>query len=173
MRFVLAIALVLLSGCGHDSTRPVVSNTSPQREPITVSPDSTWHVLGGIMDAETGEPLIGANVILQYRLVGIDSISIAGAATNVDGEFAIIIRTFQRPDLLRLYTSYIAYESSFMYVPQYSDSYILDLGFLGLEGLPYINPDDGHDWMPMIDKRQTNSRVKITQEDILNLPIPK
>ena len=128
MRFVVAIAFVLLAGCGHDSTRPVVSSVSP----ITVSPDSTWRVLGGLVDEVTHEPLIGANVIIQYRQSGNDSIRIAGVATDVDGEFRIIIRSHPAPELLRLETTYPGFKPASLIMPQYDSSSLLNTGVLKL-----------------------------------------
>jgi len=175
MRFVLAIALFLIAGCGHESTRPVVANPTYGLDTLMYSADSTWYVTGRIIDAEAEEPLIGANAILRYRLPDSDSLYTGGAATNVAGDFSVLIHSRARPILVQLRASDIVYRDTTFVMPQFSATNVLRIGNIEL-------PMD-EDWRtgvifdylikPMFDKTQTNARAVITQEEIQNLPIAK
>ncbi len=173
MRFVLAIALFLLSGCGHDSTRPSPLLSAEGSDTLLISPDSTWYVTGRVIDADEEYPLIGANAFLRYRLPDSDSLYIRGAATNADGDFFILVRSIRRPTLLQFRASYIGYRDTTVVMPQFSATDMLRIGNLELRREPLMRMDHDYISKPMFDKTQTNSGTVITDEEIQNLPIPK
>jgi outer membrane receptor for ferrienterochelin and colicin len=69
--------------------------------PFLIYAGTTGKLTGSIKDAQTGEPLVGANVIIE----GTD----LGAATNIDGNFVILNIP---PGNYSVKVSYIGYESS-------------------------------------------------------------
>jgi outer membrane receptor for ferrienterochelin and colicin len=68
--------------------------------PFFIHPGSTGKLSGSIKDAQTGEPLVGANVIIEGTNFG--------AATNVDGEFVILNIS---PGKYNIKFSFIGYKS--------------------------------------------------------------
>ncbi len=173
MRFVLAIALLLFAGCGHDSTRPSMSGSTNGSDTLMMSANSAWRVKGSIIDAETEEPLIGANVFLRYRDPVNDSLYDCGVATNANEKFTILVRSRPRPILVQLTASYPGNKRITVMLPQFSGSVTLEIGDLVLQREPvwYIEHRNGS--RPMFDKTQTNARTVITEEEIQNLPIAK
>ena len=67
---------------------------------ITVHAATKGKIKGSITDADTGEPLIGANVIIQGTS--------QGAATDLDGNFLILAVS---PGVYKLRASMIGYET--------------------------------------------------------------
>ena len=71
--------------------------------PLFIYPGTTGKLTGTIKDAQTGEPLVGANVMIEGTNYG--------AATNVDGEFVILNIS---PGRYNVKFSFIGYETLVM-----------------------------------------------------------
>ena len=122
----------------------------------------TGKVSGKVTDLETGEPLIGANVIVNS--VG----TTRGAATDVNGGYVVLNVPIGK---VTITASYIGYktitienvlvrsnETTDKDVQLPSDSYRTEEVIIVAE-------------KPLVDKNVTNSKQTVTQEDIENLPV--
>jgi hypothetical protein len=115
---------------------------------------------GQITDQETGEPLIGANVII----VGTSQ----GAATDLNGEYIILNLT---PDVYEVKASYIGYQSKSI------SNVRINIG--GTTGLDFKLTPEGIQVgtveviaeKPLVNKYSTNANRITTSEDIEALPV--
>ncbi|MDT8323104.1 MAG: TonB-dependent receptor [Bacteroidota bacterium] len=122
----------------------------------------TGKVSGKVTDLETGEPLIGANVVINAAG------TTRGAATDVNGGYVVLNVPIGK---VTIEVSYIGYkkvtvqnvlvrtnETTDKDIQLPSDSYELDV----VEVIAQ---------KPLVDKNVTNSKTTVTQEDIENLPV--
>lgn len=115
---------------------------------------------GQITDQETGEPLIGANVIV----VGTSY----GAATDVNGEY-IILNLF--PNVYEVKASYIGYQAETISNVRINTDLTTELNFtLAAEGIQVGTVEIVAE-KPLINKYNTNANRITTAEDIEALPI--
>ncbi len=117
-------------------------------------------VVGKVTDLETGEPLIGANILISGTNFG--------AATNVDGQFIILNVP---PNTYTIVARYIGYKEVTKSNIQVSVNVTTETNFqlpsetyeLGV--VEIVAPK------PLINKNLTNSVNIVRSEDIENLPI--
>ncbi len=117
-------------------------------------------IVGKVTDLETGEPLIGANILVNGTNFG--------AATNVDGEYIILNVP---PNTYTLVARYIGYKEVTKSNIQVSVNVTTETNFqmpsetyeLGI--VEIVAPK------PLINKNLTNSVNIVRSEDIENLPI--
>ncbi|MFI5406404.1 MAG: carboxypeptidase regulatory-like domain-containing protein, partial [Nitrososphaerales archaeon] len=115
---------------------------------------------GQITDQETGEPLIGANVII----VGTSF----GAATDVNGEYIILNLI---PDVYEVKASYIGYQSKSISNIRINIGLTTGLDFkLEPEGIQVGTVEIVAE-KPLINKYNTNANRITTSEDIEALPV--
>lgn len=175
MRWFILILLVavLTSGCSSSGPRGDALTEGGSIAPE--SNDSTWIVKGRFLDEDTEEPLILANAILRFRIKGIDTVFETGAATDVNGNFSIVIASKKQPIEMTLRPSYIGYLSQARNLPDFGNSTVLDLAELYVsadpDGLEKYKEVIDYFVRPMIDKTQTNFKVSVWQEQIENLPV--
>jgi outer membrane receptor protein involved in Fe transport len=126
----------------------------------TILTAQTGKVFGKVVDLETGEPLIGANVI-------IDGTSL-GAATDFNGEYFILNVT---PGTYTVRARFIGYREQInsnikVYVNLTSEvNFVLPTEEYQTETIVVRAPK------PLINKNITNSTSVVKAEDIENLPI--
>ncbi len=127
---------------------------------ISVLAGTTGKLAGTIKDAQTGEPLIGANVMIDGTTFG--------AATNVNGEFVILNIP---PGRYNVRISYIGYETILMtnvvivvdqttLMPIQLKSQTIQVGEVVVTART-----------PLIQKDVTSSISVITREEIESLPV--
>lgn len=115
---------------------------------------------GQITDQETGEPLIGANVII----VGTSY----GAATDVNGEYIIVNLV---PDVYTVKASYIGYQAKEISNVRINIGSTTGLDFqLVPEGIQ-VGTVEVVAEKPLINKYNTNANRTTTSEDIEALPV--
>lgn len=127
---------------------------------INFSFAQTGKIVGKVTDQETGEALIGANIIIAGTNLG--------AATNVDGNFIILNVT---PGTYSLVGKYIGYKDVTQSNINVSSNLTTNLDFqlpsetyeLGV--VTIFAPKD------LINKNITNSNTVINSEDMKNLPV--
>ncbi|MBR9974616.1 MAG: carboxypeptidase-like regulatory domain-containing protein, partial [Bacteroidetes bacterium] len=122
----------------------------------------TGKVSGKVTDLETGEPLIGANVIVNAGGMT------RGAATDVNGGYVILNVPIGKVTITASYISYktITIENVLIRSNETTgkdiqlppDSYKVDEVVIVAE-------------KPLVDKNITNSKQTVTQEDIENMPV--
>ena len=120
----------------------------------------TGKVVGKVTDIETGEPLIGANIIISGTNLG--------AATNIDGNFIILNVP---PSTYTLVGKYIGYKDV-------TKSNIVVSGNLTTE-VNFQLPSETYELgivtivaeKELINKNITNSNTVLTSKDIENLPV--
>ncbi len=120
----------------------------------------TGKVSGRVTDRESGEPLIGANVIIEGTQ--------RGASTNVNGEFVILSVPIGKVTLTCRYVGYKeqsirdilvkSNETNMIDIQLSSDAVKLEVKEIVAE-------------RPLVDKNVTNSKSTQTAEDIENLPV--
>lgn len=117
-------------------------------------------IVGKVTDLETGESLIGANVLINGTNLG--------AATNVDGEYIILNVP---PNTYTLVARYIGYKEVTKLNIQVSGNVTTEVNFqlpsqaYELGTVEIVAPK------PLINKNLTNSVNIVRSEDIENLPI--
>jgi outer membrane receptor protein involved in Fe transport len=117
-------------------------------------------ISGKVTDANTGEPLIGANVLI----VGSDR----GAATNLDGEYVILNVPIGN---LTLKATYIGYEPTTVSKVFVRSSETTRRDFKLSEtqfttGVVVIEAVK-----PLVDRQATNTKSVLSEEDLENLPV--
>jgi outer membrane receptor protein involved in Fe transport len=120
----------------------------------------TGKVSGKVTDLESGEPLIGANVIINGTSLG--------AATNVDGEYIILNVP---PNTYTITAKYIGYKDVTKSNIRVSVNVTTQVDF----GLPSSAYELGDivitEQKPLINKNLTNTVSIVNSEDIQNLPV--
>ncbi len=117
-------------------------------------------IVGKVTDLETGESLIGANILINGTNLG--------AATNVDGEFIILNVP---PNTYTLVARYIGYKEVIKSNIQVSVNVTTEVNFqmpseaYELGTVEIVAPK------PLINKNLTNSVNIVRSEDIDNLPV--
>ncbi len=120
----------------------------------------TGKIVGKVIDAQTGEPLIGANILIEGTNLG--------AASNVDGEYMIINVP---PKTYTIVAKFIGYQDVAKSNITISINVTTETDFalssteLELDEVTIIAPK------PLINKNVTNSISIIGSEDIENLPV--
>jgi outer membrane receptor protein involved in Fe transport len=120
----------------------------------------TGKLAGKVTDRETGEPLIGANVV-------IDGTS-RGAATNINGEYVILNVPIGK---ITLVAKYIGYQTITIRDILVKSNETTSRDFQ-LPSDAFKVPDvEIVAERPLVDKNVTNSKATVTAEDIQNLPV--
>ncbi len=115
---------------------------------------------GTITDQETGEPLIGANVLV----VG----STQGAATDVNGEYIILNLI---ADTYEIRSTYIGYQAKTISNVRVVSGLTLEVNFqLAAEGIQ-VGEVEVIAQRPLVNKYNTNANRIVTSEDIDALPV--
>ncbi|MBZ0201135.1 MAG: TonB-dependent receptor [Ignavibacteriaceae bacterium] len=117
-------------------------------------------IVGKVSDAQTGEPLIGANIIIEGTSLG--------AATNVDGEYIILNVA---PNTYTLIGRYIGYKTVTLNNIRVSVNVTSEANF----SLPSDTYELGEvvvtETKPLVNKNVTNSINIVGAEDMENLPV--
>jgi len=128
--------------------------------PVMVLAQNQGKLRGKITDQETGEPLIGANVIV----VGTSY----GAATDVNGEYII---PYLIPDVYEVKASYIGYQARTISNVRINIGLTTGLDFqLVPEGIQ-VGTVEVVAEKPLVNKYNTNANRITTSEDIEALPV--
>ncbi len=120
----------------------------------------TGKIAGKIVDIETGEALIGANVLVEETSLG--------AATNVDGEYIILN---VQPGTYSIVAKYIGYQTITRSNIKISSNVTTEVNFelpseaYEIDIVEIVAPK------PLINKNLTNSVNIVRSEDIENLPV--
>ena len=127
--------------------------------PFIIYSGTTGKLAGTIKDAQTGEPLVGANVIIEGTNFG--------AATNVNGEYVILNIS---PGKYNVKFSFIGYETTIMQdvsitVDQTTSSDTLNPQTIMVDEVIVTART------PLIQKDVTSSISVITREEIESLPV--
>ncbi len=122
---------------------------------------TTGKIVGKVVDKATGEPLIGATVIV------IDQVRF-GAATNIQGEFYILNLPVGNYSLA---ASYIGYRQVTVKNVRVSAGYTTETKFDMPTEAVQIGEVVIEATRPLIQKDQTNSTSITTAEEIKNLPL--
>ena len=117
-------------------------------------------IAGKVTDRETGEPLIGANVMID----GSDR----GAATNINGEFVILNVPIGKVTLV---ASYIGYQQITLRDVLIKSNETVSADFQLPSEAFKVGEVEIIAEKPMVDKNVTNSKATVTQEEIENLPV--
>lgn len=117
-------------------------------------------IAGKVTDRETGEPLIGANVMID----GSDR----GAATNINGEFVILNIPIGKVTLV---ASYIGYQQITLRDILIKSNETTTADFQLPSEAFKVGEVEIIAEKPLIDKNVTNSKATVTQEEIENLPV--
>lgn len=117
-------------------------------------------IAGKVTDRETGEPLIGANVMIE----GSDR----GAATNINGEFVILNVPIGKVTLV---ASYIGYQQITLRDLLIRSNETTSADFQLPSEAFTVDAVEIMAEKPMVDKNVTNSKSTVTQEEIENLPV--
>ncbi|HOJ04587.1 MAG TPA: TonB-dependent receptor [Bacteroidota bacterium] len=120
----------------------------------------TGKLAGKVTDRETGEPLIGANVVID----GSDR----GAATNINGEFVILNVPIGKATVVASYIGYQAITIRDILVKSNETSTV---DFQLPSDAFKVGEVEVIAEKPLVDKNVTNSKSTVTQEDIQNLPV--
>ncbi len=120
----------------------------------------TGKIVGKVTDLQTGEPLIGANVIVEGTLFG--------AATDASGDFIILNVT---PGTYTIKARYIGYREQVISNIRVSVNLTTEVNFAlpteeyTTETIVVRAPK------PLVEKNITNSTSVVSQKDIENLPV--
>ena len=120
----------------------------------------TGKIVGTVTDARTGEPLIGANVIIEGTLMG--------TATDFDG---IILILNVSPGTYSLRASYVGYQDVVMENIKVSVSLTTEINFELSEEALETDAIVVVAEKPLINKNVTNSNTIVTAADIEKLPL--
>lgn len=120
----------------------------------------TGKIAGKITDRETGEPLIGANVVIE----GTDR----GAATNINGEYVILNVPIGKVTLV---SSYIGYQQITIRDILIKSNETTTTDFRLPSEAFKVGEVEIIAEKPLVDKNVTNSKSTVTQEEIENLPV--
>ena len=120
----------------------------------------TGKIVGRVTDGDTGEPLIGANVLIEGTYYG--------ASTNIDGDYLILNVD---PGTFTLRAMYVGYQDVLIENVKISVNLTTEINFqlsstaFEAEAIMIIAE------RPLINKNITNSTNIIRAEDIANLPV--
>ncbi|MBI5645881.1 MAG: TonB-dependent receptor [Ignavibacteriae bacterium] len=120
----------------------------------------TGKIAGKVMDRETGEPLIGANV-------KIDGTS-RGATTNINGEYVILNVPIGKVTLV---ATYVGYQNITIRDVLVRSQETTQKDFQLPSEAYKVGEVEIIAERPLVDKNVTNSKSTVTQEDIENLPV--
>jgi outer membrane receptor protein involved in Fe transport len=120
----------------------------------------TGKIVGTVTDARTGEPLIGANVIIEGTLMG--------TATDFDGNILILN---VGPGTYNLRATYVGYQDVIMENIKVSVSLTTEINFEMTEEALQTDAIVVVAERPMINKNVTNSNTIVTAADIEKLPL--
>ncbi len=120
----------------------------------------TGKVTGRVIDRETKEPLIGANI----RIEGTER----GAATNVDGEYVILNAPIGKVTIV---ASSIGYQKMSVRDVQVRSGETTTRDFQMVSEAVSLGEVIITAEKPLVDKNVTNAKTTITQEDIENMPV--
>ncbi|PLX23582.1 MAG: hypothetical protein C0600_14605 [Ignavibacteria bacterium] len=120
----------------------------------------TGKIAGKVTDRETGEPLIGANVVIE----GTDR----GAATNINGEYVILNVPIGKVTLV---SSYIGYQQITIRDILIKSNETTSTDFRLPSEAFKVGEVEIIAEKPLVDKNVTNSKSTVTQEEIENLPV--
>ncbi|MBK7104290.1 MAG: TonB-dependent receptor [Ignavibacteriae bacterium] len=120
----------------------------------------TGKISGSIKDAQTGEPLIGANILIEGMNIG--------AATNIDGEFVILNIP---PKKYNVKISFIGYETTIIkdvsIVVDQTTQLNIELNPQSIQVQDIVVTAK----TPLIQKDVTSSISVVTREEIESLPV--
>lgn len=128
--------------------------------PAALFSATTGKIIGAVVDQETGEPLPGANVIIEGTTLG--------AATNAQGGYIILNVP---PGDYTVRASFIGYEPVQVSSVQVSVGLTTELNFdlpaetIEVESISIVAE------RPLINKSSTNETHIMTAEDIQNMPL--
>ena len=123
---------------------------------------TTGKLSGTVRDADTGEPLIGANIILDGTMIG--------AATDLDGFYTILNIP---PGIYSARFNYVGYQTVLVKDIQINIDFTRNLD----QNLSYVVLESNEvvevvaSRMSMIQKDLTNSQVAVSSETIDGLPV--
>jgi outer membrane receptor protein involved in Fe transport len=117
-------------------------------------------IAGKVTDRETGEPLIGANVVIE----GSDR----GSATNINGEYVILNVPIGKVTLV---ASYIGYQQITIRDILIKSNETTSVDFQLPSEAFKVGEVEIIAEKPLVDKNVTNSKTTVTQEEIENLPV--
>jgi len=120
----------------------------------------TGKIVGQVIDQQTGEPLVGANVLLEGTYLG--------GATDINGEYIILNVPPATYDIKGLYVGYRDYIIQNIKInANLTTSLDLEMTTDALESETIVVVAV----KPLINKNITNSNSVVTAKDIENLPI--
>ncbi|MCB2205466.1 TonB-dependent receptor [bacterium] len=117
-------------------------------------------IAGKVTDRETGEPLIGANVVID----GTER----GSATNINGEYVILNVPIGKVTLV---ASYIGYQQITIRDILIKSNETSSVDFQLPSEAFKVGSVEIIAQKPLVDKNVTNSKATVTQEEIENLPV--
>ncbi len=120
----------------------------------------TGKISGKVSDLETGEPLIGANIIINGTSLG--------AATNIDGEYIILNVP---PNTYSLTAKYIGYKDVTQSNIRVSVNVTTEVLFALPSSAYQLGDVEITAEKPLVNKNLTNSVSIVSSEDIENLPV--
>jgi outer membrane receptor for ferrienterochelin and colicin len=128
--------------------------------PFFIHPGTTGKLVGTIKDAKTGEPLIGANIVIEGTTFG--------AATNIDGEYVILNIP---PGEYNVKYSFIGYETLLMKSVSITVDQTTILNIILNSQTIQVGEVVVTASTPLIQKDVTSSISVITREEIEALPV--
>ncbi|MCB2204884.1 carboxypeptidase-like regulatory domain-containing protein [bacterium] len=130
-----------------------------------------YRISGEVVDKITREPIIGANVIIEYHSISDSSFRYPGAATGANGGFIIILKETALPRFLTVKTSYIGYRKLEFLIEVDSATSSTDVGAIEIESTyTRARRDIDRVYKQLFNKDHTNFRSMVTWEDIRRLP---
>ncbi|MCB9057459.1 MAG: TonB-dependent receptor [Calditrichae bacterium] len=140
--------------------------------PITLFSGTTGKIAGTILDAETREALIGANVIVNAAIIDGKDVALAapmGASTDAEGQYFILNL---RPGTYVIEASFIGYQKQVLrgVVVEVDRTTKLDFN-LSPQSLTSEEIVVTAERSPLVVMDQTSASAKISGEDIKALPV--